>query len=123
MKTLRAFLVAIKVEEPQRESSIIVFAKNIAEVEAKVDAPLLRIKIMDWVPISSDSPEVEDGSRYVLVEYKKNILDKTEEPKLFVIKAKKFSDIDDKIRYFYKSELNTGYILQGIETLDLDVQE
>ena len=123
MEKLRSFLVSVTIDEPQREKSIVVFANNIEEVEAKLNTPLLRIKIMDWVPIPSENKEIDDGSRYILADYKKDMYNKEENSKLFVLKVKTFSDVDTIIRNKFKRKLTNGEILQGIETLDLEVQE
>ncbi len=123
MEKLRSFLVSVTIDGPQREKSIVVFANNIEEVEAKLNTPLLRIKIMDWVPIPSENKEIDDGSRYILADYKKDMYNKEENSKLFVLKAKVFSDVDTIIRNKFKRKLTNGEILQGIETLDLEVQE
>ncbi len=123
MEKLRSFLVSVTIDGPQREKSIVVFANNIEEVEAKLNTPLLRIKIMDWVPIPSENKEIDDGSRYILADYKKDMYNKEENSKLFVLKVKTFSDVDTIIRNKFKRKLTNGEILQGIETLDLEVQE
>ncbi len=123
MEKLRSFLVSVTIDGPQREKSIVVFANNIEEVEAKLNTPLLRIKIMDWVPIPSENKEIDDGSRYILADYKKDMYDKEENPKLFVLKVKTFSDVDTIIRKKFERKLNNSELLQGIETLDLEVLE
>ena len=125
MEVLRTFLVSIATDAqgPQREKSKVIFAKDIQEAEAKADGQLVRIKKMDWIPVRSESAVETPGSRYVLAEYKKTLLDKDESPVIFVIRTTDFGTIDDRIRVTHEKFLQKSHVLQGVETLDLEVQE
>ena len=122
MDVLKSFLVSIKIDGPQREKSKVIFAKDIAEAETKAGETLLRIKRMDWIPVPSDNVD-EFGTRYVLAEYKQALLDLDGNPVIFIIKASMFGRVDDQIRSSHASFLQASHVLQGIETLDLEVQE
>jgi hypothetical protein len=98
---------------------VIIFAKDLAEAESKINGIGNRMKIMDWIPIKTEHPEVLENSKWFLAECAETTGVDKGKLTILLVKARSLTEVSQ----ICEDKIPSSFIVQGIESIDLDIIE